>query len=51
MVQALPLIAEAGPREGYLMESMMAATAQSTDDAKERMQAFLDDRAAKVTDR
>jgi enoyl-CoA hydratase/carnithine racemase len=51
VVQALPLIAEASPREGYLMEAMMAATAQSTDDAKERMQAFLDGRGPKVTER
>lgn len=51
VVQALPRIAEAGPREGYLMESMMAAIAQGTDDAKRRMQDFLDGRAAKVTDR
>jgi enoyl-CoA hydratase/carnithine racemase len=50
VVQALPRIAEANPREGYFMEAMMAAMAQSTDDAKERMQAFLDGRAAKVTD-
>jgi enoyl-CoA hydratase/carnithine racemase len=50
VVQALPLIAEASPREGYLMEAMMAATAQSTDDAKQRIHAFLDGRAAKVTD-
>jgi hypothetical protein len=28
----------------------MAATAQSTDDAKQRIHAFLDGRAAKVTD-
>lgn len=51
IIQALPRIAEAGPREGYLMESMMAAIAQGTDDAKQRMQAFLDGRASKVTDR
>jgi len=51
VIQALPRIAEAGPREGYLMESMMAAIAQGTDDAKRRMQEFLDGRAAKVTDR
>ncbi len=51
VVQALPRIAEAGPREGYLMESMMAAIAQGTDDAKGRMQDFLDGRAGKVTDR
>jgi enoyl-CoA hydratase/carnithine racemase len=51
IVQALPRIAEANPREGYLMEAMMAAIAQGTDDAKQRMQAFLDGRGQKVTDR
>lgn len=51
IVQALPRIAEANPREGYFLEAMMAAIAQGTDDAKQRMQAFLDGRAEKVTDR
>ncbi len=51
VIQALPRIAEAGPREGYLMEAMMAAIAQDTDDAKQRMRDFLEGRAAKVTDR
>jgi enoyl-CoA hydratase/carnithine racemase len=51
IIQALPRIAEAGPHEAYFMESMMAAIAQGTDDAKERMRAFLDGRAQKVTDR
>jgi enoyl-CoA hydratase/carnithine racemase len=51
IVQALPRIAEANPREGYFMEAMIAAIAQGTDDAKERMQAFVDGRAEKVTDR
>jgi enoyl-CoA hydratase/carnithine racemase len=51
IVQALPRIAEANPREGYAMESMMAAIAQGTDDAKQRMQDFLEGRARKVTDR
>ena len=51
IVQALPRIAEANPREGYFMEAMMAAIAQGTDDAKERMRAFLEGRAEKVTDR
>ena len=50
VVQALPRIAEAHPREGYLMEAMMAAITQGTDDAKDRMRAFLDGRAAKVTE-
>jgi len=51
VVQALPRIAEANPRDGYLMEALMAAIAQGTDDAKLRMHAFLDGRASKVTDR
>jgi (methylthio)acryloyl-CoA hydratase len=51
VVQALPRIAEANPREGYFMEAMMAAIAQGTDEAKERMRAFLEGRAEKVTDR
>ena len=51
VLQALPRIAEAGPGEGYLMEAMMAAIAQGTDDAKQRMRDFLEGRAAKVTDR
>lgn len=50
VIQGLPRIAEANPREGYLMESMMAAITQSTDDAKSRMRAFLDGRSPRVTD-
>lgn len=50
VVQALPRIAQANPREGFMMESLMAAIAQSTDDAKGRMRDFLDGRATKVTD-
>lgn len=51
VIQALPRIAEASPREGYFMEAMMAAIAQGTDDAKARMADFLAGRAEKVTDR
>ncbi|HWC21045.1 MAG TPA: crotonase/enoyl-CoA hydratase family protein [Flexivirga sp.] len=51
ITQALPRIAEANPREGYFMEAMMAAIAQGSDDAKDRMRAFLDGKAQKVTDR
>jgi enoyl-CoA hydratase/carnithine racemase len=51
VIQALPRIAEANPREGYLMESLMAAIAQGTDDAKLRMHEFLEGRGSKVTDR
>ncbi|HTY71633.1 MAG TPA: crotonase/enoyl-CoA hydratase family protein [Actinomycetes bacterium] len=49
VLHALPRIADAGPQEGYLMESLMAAVAQSTDEAKGRLQDFLAGRAAKVT--
>lgn len=41
VLQALPLIAEANPREGYLLEALMAGIAQGTDEAKARMQHFL----------
>lgn len=49
VLHALPLIAEAAPAQGYLMESLMAAVASSSEEAKRRMQAFLDGRAAKVS--
>ncbi len=48
VIQALPRIAEADPRIGYVMESLMAAVAQGSDEAKARVRAFLDHRAAKV---
>lgn len=51
VVQALPRIAEANPREGYLLEALTASLAQSTEDAKARMADFLEGRAGKVTDR
>ena len=51
VLQALPRIAEANPREGFLLESLMAAVAQGSDEAKQRMQAFLDGRSGRVTDR
>ena len=51
VIQVLPRIAEANPREGYMMEALTAAIAQGTDDAKHRINEFLAGRAAKVTDR
>ena len=45
---ALPRIAQANPAEGFLMESLMAAVAGGSDEAKTRMRAFLEGRAAKV---
>lgn len=41
VLQALPRIAEAPTDTAYVMEALMAAVAQGSDDAKERMQAFL----------
>jgi len=48
VLQALPRIAEANPAEGYLMESLVAALASSSEQAQERMQAFLQGRSGKV---
>ncbi|WP_226346724.1 crotonase/enoyl-CoA hydratase family protein [Agilicoccus flavus] len=50
VLQALPRIAELGPSEGLFVESLMAAIAQGTDDAKGRMADFLAGRAKKATD-
>lgn len=49
MAQALPRIARAGPDAGYLMESLMASITVGDDQARSRMAAFLDKRAAKTT--
>jgi enoyl-CoA hydratase/carnithine racemase len=48
VLQALPRIAEANPEEGYLLESLMAAVAADSADARDRVQAFLQGRARKV---
>jgi enoyl-CoA hydratase/carnithine racemase len=48
VLQALPRIAEADPADGYLLEALMAAVASSSDEAQQRMQAFLQGRAGKV---
>jgi enoyl-CoA hydratase/carnithine racemase len=48
VLQALPRIAEANPTEGYLLEALMAAVASGSDEAKQRMRAFLQGRAGKV---
>ena len=46
----MPRIAEANPREGFLLESLMAAVAQGSDEAKQRLREFLAGRAKKVTE-
>ncbi len=48
VLQALPMIAEANPQTGLLMESLMATVAQSDKEAKLRIRAFLDHKTAKV---
>jgi (methylthio)acryloyl-CoA hydratase len=48
IMHALPRIAEQDRASGYLMESLTAAIAQGNDEAKQRIKAFLEKRAAKV---
>jgi (methylthio)acryloyl-CoA hydratase len=48
VLQALPRIAEADPGDGYLLEALMAAVASSSEEAQQRMSAFLQGRAGKV---
>ncbi|MBB2914048.1 enoyl-CoA hydratase/carnithine racemase [Streptosporangium becharense] len=48
VLHALPRIAGADAETGLLLESLMAAVAQSSAEAKTRMRDFLDGRAAKV---
>lgn len=48
VMQALPLIAEAAPQTGLLLESLMAGVAQSDQEAKRRIQDFLQRKAGKV---
>ena len=48
LIHALPRIAEQPADQGFLTEALMAAIAQSAPDAKTRVKAFLDGKAAKV---
>ena len=49
LMHALPRIAEQPADQGYLTEALMAAIVQSAPEAKERVRAFLEGRANKVT--
>ena len=49
ITQALPRIADLPAAEGLFVESLMAAIAESDEGAKERVRAFLEKRAAKVS--
>lgn len=48
VMHALPRIAEADPATGFFTESLMAAIAETTPDAQQRLKDFLEKRAAKV---
>ncbi len=49
LMHALPRIAEQPADHGLFTESLVAAIAQSTPEAKARVRAFLDGKAAKVS--
>ena len=49
VMHALPRIADQSQSEGLFTEALMAAVAGSTPQAQERLRAFLDGRAGKVT--
>ena len=49
ITQALPRIADMSASDGLFVESLMSSIAQADGAAKERVRAFLDGRAAKVT--
>lgn len=49
LIQGLPRIADADRSTGYLMEALLSSIAQDDREAKERLQAFLEKRASKVT--
>lgn len=48
MIQALPRIAESGLDEGFFTEALVSGVVSSSGEAKERLHAFLQKRAAKV---
>ena len=48
ITHVLPRIAESDPASGYITESLMAAIAQGSDEAKARLKDFLEKRGKKV---
>ena len=48
VMHVLPRIAESDPASGYVAESLMAAVAQGSDEAKTRLKDFLEKRGKKV---
>ena len=50
IINALPRIADMSSEDGLFAESMVASLATMTEDARDRLRAFLEKRAAKVAD-
>jgi len=48
VLHALPRIRESDPASGFLTESLMAAVAETGEEARQRLKDFLEKRAAKV---
>lgn len=48
LMHVLPRIADSGQSEGLMLESLMAAIAQSSPEAKQRLSDFLEGRAKKI---
>jgi len=48
VVTALPRIAASNPTEGFMMEALMAAISQGSDEAKQRMREFLEGSGPRV---
>jgi len=48
LIHVLPRIADASPEQGLMMEALVAAIAQSTGEAKARLEQFLNKQAKKV---
>jgi enoyl-CoA hydratase/carnithine racemase len=49
VMHVLPRVAEADPASGYMTEALISAIAQAEPHAKDRLKAFLEKRAPKVT--
>jgi enoyl-CoA hydratase/carnithine racemase len=49
VLHALPQISESNPAAGYFTESLMAAIAETTPEAQQRLRDFLEKRTAKIT--
>jgi enoyl-CoA hydratase/carnithine racemase len=51
LIHGLPRIADADRSTGYLMEALLSSIAQDDDEAKQRLQAFLEKRGPKISRR